>query len=119
MKFQWKHAVFAMALGGVLALAPLGAAAQEQPAAQTREARPGTRRDIHQDTRQLRRKRRDIRHDKRQLQAARQRFGPGSPQARSVRRDIHHDKRSTRRLRRDRNRDVRIHQRRMARRMRR
>lgn len=118
MKFQWKHAVLALALTGAVAFVPLAAGAQQQPPAEPREAPAGTRRDIRQDTRQLRRKRRDIRRDTRGLQIARQRFGNASPQARAVRRDLRRDKRSANRLRRDRNRDVRIHRRRAARRRR-
>ena len=119
MKLRWNHAVFAVVLAGGLALAPLAMAAPQQPTNETREAPPGTPKDIRQDTRQLRRQRRDIRQDKLRLQAARERFGPGSPQARAARRDLHQDKRSAHALRHDRNRDVRIHQHRVAQRMRR
>jgi hypothetical protein len=116
MKTRWNHVVIAFALAGATTFAPLAMRARplQQPVGQ-REARAGTRRDIHQDTRTLHRQRRDIRRDQRQLHAARRTYGAGSPQARAVHRDIRHDKRAANRTRRDRNRDVRIHRRRAAR----
>jgi membrane-bound lytic murein transglycosylase B len=107
MRLRWNHAVLTLALAGV-ALVPFAAAAPQQQTTEPREAPAGTRRDIRQDTRQIRRNRRDIRRDTRQLQAARTKYGSGSPQARTVRRDIRQDKRSTRQWRRDRNSDLRI-----------
>jgi hypothetical protein len=118
MSFRFHHAVIAVALAGAAALAPLAANARIPQTTETREARPGTRRDIRQDRRQLHRKNRDIRRDKRQLRVARVRQGAGSPQARAIHRDIRQDKRSRNRLRRDKRRDVRIHRRRVARRAR-
>ena len=116
MSFRWNHTVIALALAGATALAPLAANARiPQQATETREAPPGTRKDIRQDTRQIKRKNRDLHRDKRQLRVARHRYGAGSPQARSIHRDIRQDKRSRNNLRRDRNRDVRVHRRRAAR----
>jgi hypothetical protein len=116
MSFRWNHAVIALALAGATAFAPLAANARApRQTTERREAPPGTRKDIRQDKRQIRHKTRDIRRDKRQLRTARRRYGAGSPQARSVHRDIRQDKRSRNRVRRDKNRDVRIHQRRVAR----
>ncbi|HVB34797.1 MAG TPA: hypothetical protein VNJ52_10560 [Patescibacteria group bacterium] len=117
MRIRWNHAVFALALAGGAALALLAARAQQPRNTEPREAPAGTRRDIREDTRQLRRDRRDIRQDARHLRAARRRYGKGSPQALAVHRDICHDRRSAHRTRRDRNRDVRIHRRRVARRL--
>ncbi len=116
MSFRWNHAVIALALAGATALAPLAANARmPRQTTEPREAPPGTRKDIRQDTRQTKRKNRDIRRDKRQLRTARRRYGAGSPQAKAVHRDIHQDKRSRNRVRRDRKRDVRIHRRRVVR----
>ncbi|MDE3135818.1 MAG: hypothetical protein KGL59_04555 [Acidobacteriota bacterium] len=113
MSFRWNHTVIALALAGATALTPLAANARmPQQTAEPREAPPGTRKDIRQDTRQIKRQNRDIRRDKRQLRTARARYGADSPQAKAVHRDIRQDKRSRNRLRRDRNRDVRIHHRR-------
>lgn len=113
MKTKWHRAVLAFALAGATAFVPLALSAQ-QPVEQ-KEAPAGTRRDIRQDTRQLRNQRRDIRRDKRQLTRARRTYGAGSPQARAVHRDLRQDKRTANHIRRDRNRDIRIHQRRVAR----
>jgi hypothetical protein len=116
MNTRWNHVVIAIALAGATAFAPLALGARPLPQTTVhREAHPGTRRDVRQDTRKLHRQRRDIRRDRRQLHAARRNYGAGSPQARAVHRDIRHDKRAANRTRRDRNRDVRIHRRRVAR----
>jgi hypothetical protein len=116
MKFRWNHAVIAVALAGATAFAPVANAAPLQQTTEPNEAPPGTRRDIRQDTRQLRSDRRDIRQDRRQLRTARRTYGVGSPRARAVHRDLRQDRRSANHVRRDRNRDIRIHQRRVARR---
>jgi hypothetical protein len=116
MSFRWNHTVIALALAGATALVPLAANARmPQQTTERREAPAGTRKDIRQDTRQIKRKNRDIRRDKRQLRTARARYGAGSPQAKAVHRDIRQDKRSRNRVRRDRKRDVRIHRRRVVR----
>lgn len=118
MSFRWNHIVVALALAGATVfVAPAASAHLPPQATERREARPGTRRDIRQDQRQLRRKRHDIHRDTRRLRRTRRMYGPGSRQARFARRDVHRDVRSYRRLRRDRNRDVRIHRRRVARRV--
>ena len=115
MSFRWNHAVIALALAGATAFAPLAVNARTpRQTTERRQAPPGTRKDIRQDTRQIKRKNRDIRQDKRQLRAARARYGARSPQAKAVHRDIHQDKRSRNQVRRDRKRDVRIHHRRVA-----
>jgi hypothetical protein len=109
MKVRWHNAILTFVLAGASALTPLAAAVQHPRTPIAREHNRTMRRDIRQDTRQLRNQRRDIRADRRQLQAARQKYGQGSPRARAIHRDVRQDRRTASVARRDRNHDIRIH----------